>query len=206
MKCIIVVTHAESQHHIEGKVGGWHDTGLTKFGRSQARATAKETRRILDGNKAALFSSDLRRAHETAEAISDSINEPITPMKGLRENSYGVAEGKPQKWLDDRFIFPPKKGNRLDHIVCEGAESRRTFAERIYHSMGEIYSRSEENAVVVSHGFALTFIISWWINLPIEYNAFTNFASTPGGISLLEEDDKFHNRAVKYISKKCHEA
>ncbi len=204
MKSIIVITHAESQHHVEGKVGGWYDTGLTEFGRSQARTTAKEVRRMLNGKKALLFSSDLLRARETADAISDSIETPIEQMEGLRENSYGIAEGKPQEWLDERFVFPPRRGNRMDHIVCEGAESRRTFAERIYRSMDEVYSRSEEYAVVVSHGFALTFIISWWIHLPIEDNAFANFASTPGGISLLEEDDQFHNRAVKYFSKKEH--
>ena len=29
MKNLFVITHTQSLHHIERKVGGWYDTGLT---------------------------------------------------------------------------------------------------------------------------------------------------------------------------------
>jgi len=143
MKNLIVVSHTQSLHHIDKKVGGWYDVGLTELGRSQAKATAIEVSSMLEGNTAKLFSSDLKRAYETAEWISATISTPIDPISGLREISYGEAEGKPQKWLDDRFAYPPKEGNRLDHIVCEGAESRRRFAERIYTSMEKVYTETD---------------------------------------------------------------
>ena len=204
MKKLIVISHAQSEHHTEKKVGGWYDTGLTELGHSQAEATATEVKRMLEGKEAKLFSSDLLRACETADWISRAISAPMELISGLRENSYGRAEGKPQRWLDDRFKFPPKEGNRLDHVVCEGAETRRKFAERVYASMEKVYTESDEHAVVVSHGFALTFIISWWIKLPVEHNAFANFSSSPGGMSLLVEDDRFNNRTVEFLNRKEH--
>ena len=88
----------------------------------------------------------------------------------------------------------------MNHVVCEGAETRREFAERIYQIMDEIYSSDSSTCVVVSHGFALTFIVSWWIGLPKERAGYVSFKSTPTGMTLLVEDDWFHNRSVKYLS------
>jgi probable phosphoglycerate mutase len=30
-----LVTHAQSQHHVQGVVGGWHDTPLTDLGHAR---------------------------------------------------------------------------------------------------------------------------------------------------------------------------
>jgi probable phosphoglycerate mutase len=44
-KDIYVVAHTQSQHHVDGLVGGWYDSPLTDFGRRQAGAV---THRIAD--------------------------------------------------------------------------------------------------------------------------------------------------------------
>ncbi len=204
MKTIVVVSHAQSQHHVDKVVGGWHDTGLTDFGKNQAQLTADRIKEILPTHDIKIYSSDLKRAYETAEVISAAIEVPVASSEALREISYGKAEGQPQAWLDERFIPPPKTGNRMDHLVCEGAESRRSFAERIYRVMDEIYSTDFSSNIVISHGFALTFIISWWIGLPKEKADYVNFASSPAGITFLSEDDWLHNRSVKYLNNIDH--
>jgi len=204
MKTIVVVSHAQSQHHVDKVVGGWHDTGLTDLGKKQAQLTADKIKEILPTRDVKIYSSDLKRAYETAEVISAAIEIPIVSSEALREISYGEAEGKPQAWLDERFVPPPKSGNRMDHSVCEGAESRKSFAERIYRIMDEIYSTDFSSNVVVSHGFALTFIVSWWIGLPKEKADCVHFASSSAGITVLVEDDRFHNRGVKYLNNIDH--
>lgn len=40
MKTLYVVTHPQSIHHVEKKVGGWYDTSLTDLGHRQAKAIA----------------------------------------------------------------------------------------------------------------------------------------------------------------------
>jgi 2,3-bisphosphoglycerate-dependent phosphoglycerate mutase len=77
--------------------------------------------------------------YQTAEAIARHIDRPIQTTPDLREISYGDAEGKPQSWLDERFIHPPRSGNRLDHEYgIPGAETRRVFAARISRAMDRI--------------------------------------------------------------------
>jgi probable phosphoglycerate mutase len=40
MRHIYLVTHPEAQHHVDGIVGGWHDSDLTARGRLQAERIA----------------------------------------------------------------------------------------------------------------------------------------------------------------------
>lgn len=50
--------------------------------------------------------------------------------------------------------------------------------------------------VLVTHGFALTFVVAAWARLPVDALGYLNLRSTPGGITVLREDDLFHNRQV----------
>lgn len=201
MQNIFVVTHAQSQHHVEGRVGGWYDTGLTDFGKAQAKAVAGRLENLTSKANIGIVSSDLKRASETADIIGSVLGSHVSLDKGLRENSYGDADGKPQSWLEERIVVAPEH-DRLDHIVVGGAESKRTFIERIYGSMSKLPVSSD--MVIVTHGYALTFVIAHWIGMGIENAAYVNFAATPAGITHLKKDDFFRNKAVKFLNDTSH--
>ena len=206
MRTLYVVTHAEATHHVDNLVGGWFDSSLTETGLTAAASLARALRaRIPGGAPVELFSSDLQRAHQTASAIGNTLRtEPIL-MPGLREKSYGEAEGRPQSWLDDRFVPPPASGDRMHHAegVC-GSESRAVFAERIYAAVENILERSCEHQVVVTHGFALTFVVACWIRMPIESTGYVAVRASSGSITELDEDDYFHNRRVVRLNDVSH--
>jgi probable phosphoglycerate mutase len=62
MRTLYVVTHPEATYHVEGVVGGWHDSQLTPVGVRAAVSIAQALRaQIPDGAEAELFSSDLQR-------------------------------------------------------------------------------------------------------------------------------------------------
>ncbi|MCD4663268.1 phosphoglycerate mutase family protein, partial [Agrobacterium sp.] len=61
MKNIFVVTHTQSVHHVENKVGGWYDTELTPKGRADAEATAAKLTAMIGSAPVEIFSSDLLR-------------------------------------------------------------------------------------------------------------------------------------------------
>lgn len=204
MRNVYVVAHTQSIHHVEKRVGGWYDTSLTDLGKQQANKVGAFFAETLRSYDVLIFSSDLRRAAETANIIAANFNQEVTLEPGLREISYGDAEGKPQTWLDDRIVPQPTDGKRLDHRVCDGAESRRELASRIKRSLENILEHQSKETIIVSHGFALTFIIMAWMRIPIENMDYCNFASSPGGITLLHEDDFFGNRGVKYVNKTDH--
>jgi probable phosphoglycerate mutase len=152
-----------------------------------------------------VFSSDLLRARRTADATATALNTVPVLDSRLREKSYGVAEGRPQSWLDERFIPPPPAGDRMSHDEgIPGAETKAEFAERIYAAIDEILTRSAEHIVIVTHGFALTNVITAWLELPWSDAGYASFASRPGGITTLVEDDFFHNRQVVTLADTSH--
>jgi probable phosphoglycerate mutase len=203
---LYVVTHPEATHHVEKIVGGWHDSVLTSAGKNAAAAIARSLRaEIPVGAEVELISSDLRRTSQTADEVSALFDlKPILEPR-LREKSYGEAEGRPQQWLDQRFIPPPALGDRMDHHEgIRGAETRGEFARRVYAAMEEILGRDREHQIIVTHGGALTFVISAWIKMPFEALGSVRFYAPSGSITRLRQDDVYRNREVVRLGDTRH--
>ncbi|MEU7900522.1 histidine phosphatase family protein [Nonomuraea sp. NPDC049152] len=206
MRTIYVVTHPEATHHVERVVGGWHDSQLTPAGLSAAASIAQALRaQIPDGADVELFSSDLQRTRQTAEKVTELFGvKPILDRR-LREKSYGEAGGRPQEWLDQRFIPPPAAGERLEHDEgVEGAETKAAWAQRIYAAMDEILQSPCKHQIIVTHGGSLTFVVTSWIKMPIKAVGHASFRVPSGSITTLREDDYFHNRTVVNLGDTRH--
>jgi probable phosphoglycerate mutase len=205
-KDIYVVAHTQSRHHVDHLVGGWYDSPLTELGRRQADAVAGRIAELVgDRRPVEIYSSDLKRAAQTAEPIGAHLGAPVTHTSDLRERGYGVAGGKPSAWLDGRVVFAAKDGDRLDHRDgVEGAESKREFLTRIYRAMDRIVESPCETQVVVTHGFAMTFVLAAWIKMPLESAGWVNFRSNAGGITHLHEDADLFNRTVMSLNDRTH--
>jgi 2,3-bisphosphoglycerate-dependent phosphoglycerate mutase len=201
VKTIYVVSHTESEHHLNDLVGGWYDSKLTAKGIADANAIAEALNS--EGEIETIISSDLKRASSTAECIAKVVNTPVTVSSALREMSFGDAEGRAQSWLDER-ITPEDGDNRMDHPIVSGAETKREFAGRIYQYMDSI--ELPKCLVISTHSFAATYVIAWWIGMPLESVGYVNFGIKPGKITKLVEDDFFKNRAVAYLNQEQKQA
>jgi len=202
MRTLFLVTHTESLHHVEGRVGGWYDTELTAKGRQHAELVAGSLMERLQGRDVEVFSSDLLRAAQTADAISTKLGIETILMPALREMSYGVAEGQPQAWLNARQI-PAPHDNRMDHRGgIENGETRRELASRIYGAVDEILARPCKTQIIVTHSFALTFVVAAWIKMPLESVGYVNFRVGPGTITHLQEDEFWMSRVVASLGEK----
>jgi len=187
-------------------VGGWHDSPLTPAGARAAVSIAETLRaRIPEDVNVALFSSDLQRALQTARVVGDLLQVKPVLDRRLREKSYGEADGRPQEWLDQRFVPPPPVGDRMQHDEgVPGAETKATFAQRVYAVMDVILESYCEHQIIVTHGFAVTFVVAWWIRMPTESLGYVNFRAASGSITMLREDDYFHNRQVVSLGDTRH--
>ncbi|MFC2069859.1 histidine phosphatase family protein [Chloroflexota bacterium] len=201
MKNVYIVTHAESIHHVEDLGGGWYDTSLTANGITQANNIAKALYNLIKIPEIPVYSSDLKRAAETADIISRIFNSKVIYDRRLREMSYGEAEGKPRKWREQNIIPKPIDGDRLNHRIFNNSESRRDIGIRIQDCFNQIISKPDENIIIITHGFALTFIIMTWLKVPVENMNYSNFQTAPGRVTHLYEDDAFESRNIVYISK-----
>ncbi len=204
LKDLFVVTHTESIHHLEDKVGGWYDTALTPRGLRDAEATAERLAALIGPREVDIHSSDLLRASQTAAAIARRFGVPVSETADLREISYGVAGGRPQAWLDARYSPAPDE-DRLDHHCgIEGAETRRDVANRVFPRVNAIVDRPCATQIIVTHGFTLTLVIAAWLKIPIDAAGFLSFPARSGSITHLRQDGFFRNRAVVDLADASH--
>ncbi|WP_297695855.1 histidine phosphatase family protein [uncultured Eudoraea sp.] len=189
MKRICLITHCEATHSVDGRVGGWFDSELTEEGKRQAsQLTNKIVELGFDIQTLKVYSSDLKRAAQTAQILTKGTNTQIFFDQRLREMSFGAHGGMMQSEHNKIMIPLSPDGNRLDHRICNGAESRRNIAERIYQFVDEIMVLDKDK-VVVTHGFAATFFIAAFQNIDIASMGYINYRLNPGSVSILEEDN-----------------
>ena len=200
MKRICLVTHCEATHSVDGKVGGWYDSELTEKGKQQATELPEKLDKLgFDIRHLTIYSSDLKRAAQTAQILTEKTDKKPVFDSRLREMSFGTHGGMNQENHNKIMIPISPFGNRLDHRICDGAENRREVAARISEFMEEIM-KSEQDVVIVAHGFAATFVIAAFQKIAISSMGYINYKLKPGSISILEEDDVFKNRIVSLLN------
>lgn len=94
MTALILIRHGETDWNRDRRIQGATDIPLNDTGRAQAHEAATTLRERLDLAGVTIASSDLSRARETAEIIAGDLDlEAPRTYRGLRERSYGEAEG-----------------------------------------------------------------------------------------------------------------
>ncbi|UCF76336.1 MAG: histidine phosphatase family protein [Betaproteobacteria bacterium] len=151
---LIVVRHAETAWNREKRMQGTTDTPLSDVGRVQAQALA---RRLAGEAFAALYSSDLSRARDTAHAIAQHSGRELVLEPRLRERAFGVFEGLIADEIRARFPQEYARfASRDPDYEVPGGESARGFTERCLGCLAEIAGRhAGEDIVVVTHGLVL---------------------------------------------------
>ena len=141
MKHIITVQHTQSVHHTNGMVGSWTDWDLTELGKKQADYIGKKLSNELAGKKVVLYSSDLKRAIQTAEEIAKYLGiEPIFKQE-LRERNLGKCCGKSVQWLRENIECPE---NTVDDRLFSDGESRRDAWNRLKSFYDEVITTCEK--------------------------------------------------------------
>ena len=93
----------------------------------------------------------------------------------------------------------------MDHDVgIDGAETRRQVATRVYAATEQVLASPCRLQVVLTHGFALTFVVAAFVGMPLEAAGRIGVRSTSGGITVLEEDGRFHNRTIISVNDTSH--
>ena len=151
---VYFVRHAEAQGNVEEFFQGKTDCEISAKGKLQLDALAE---RFKDITFDRLYSSPLKRAVSTAEAVNRFHDHTIITNDDLTEINAGVFEGV--KWSELPVRYPHEYNlwvNDLAHFEVEGGESMVTVYERIKRCITEIVSDNiGKTIVIVSHGCAL---------------------------------------------------
>jgi broad specificity phosphatase PhoE len=137
---ILLARHGETDWNRDGIWQGWADPPLNDAGRAQARELAEQLR---DTPFDAVYSSDLQRAHETAEIVAAPHAVPVISDPGLREIDIGSWSGLTRAEIDERF----PGGVRPD------GETRERHAERVLEAVERIARANPGRRILlVTHG------------------------------------------------------
>ena len=196
MKTIITIQHTQSVHHTNGMVGSWTDWDLSDTGKIQAENIGRKLSEEFKDRKFVMYSSDLKRAKQTAEIVGRHMGlEPIL-TKALRERNLGKCCGKSVQWLRENIECQEKT---VDDRMFSDAESRRDEWNRLLPFFGEIMESDDENIIIVSHGDLLSAFNSMWLGLDVESMNSAEIFGLAGGVSLMFENNE-GKRIVKKIS------
>ena len=151
---IVFETHSITEDNERGIATGWHPGRLSEKGRLLAGELG--ARRRSDGIQA-VFSSDLRRAVETAEIAFGDTAIPILHDWRLRECNYGEKNGAPRAELEHL------RRQHLDHPYPAG-ESWRQATRRVKPFLDDLEVRWKSSRILVIGHIATRWAFEHYLN------------------------------------------
>lgn len=164
------VRHGETLFNAQGRIQGQLDTELSPLGKRQAEAVAAAlAREPID----AIYSSPLRRAYETAEAIARHHRLPIRTDDRLKEIHAGIFQGLLRAELDERHPQEAQRWHAKDPDFCiPGGESRRALMTRGATALRAVRAQEHRAAIIVAHGALLSASLKELLGVPPDRNPF----------------------------------
>ncbi len=150
MTRFILVRHGQTEWNRVERFRGRADLSLNETGFKQAELAAAKLKSC---QVAAIYSSPMKRALQTAEPIARSLNLPVQPLEGLIDIDFGSFQGlsaeeaaKVDKKLLDDWVERPHlanfpKGENLDIV-----------RQRVLAAVAELEKKHRDQTVIlVSH-------------------------------------------------------
>ena len=152
---IVAVRHGETAWNVDTRIQGQRDISLNDKGRWQALRLALAL--AAREPTAAVYSSDLSRAWDTARTIADAIGLAPVNAPGLRERAFGAFEGMTFVELEAGWPRETMRWRQRDpDWAPPGGESLAGLRDRVMQTTDALAARHPgEQIVLVSHGGVL---------------------------------------------------
>ena len=159
------IRHGETVWNTQAKLQGKSDIPLNEKGVALARVTGEA---LADVPFAAIYSSPLKRALQTAQLVAGDRDVPIVTDRRLEEIGFGIWEGLSchkdhyeilsdsfQDFFLDPFGYqPPAQGETVRHVCGRTAD----FLEELIRKMG----KEESNVLISCHGCTLRALMNYF--------------------------------------------
>jgi alpha-ribazole phosphatase len=182
---LLLTPHAPTDWNAQGRYQGWTDTPLSEIGKRQAALVAQRLRKEhID----ICHASTLRRAWETADAISRQRGLEFTTDPRLREIRFGAWEGVTYADIchQDRQAMTAWEADPMQAAPPDG-ETLAEVAQRVESflaTMRNKYNDSDQTVLVVAHRGSLRVLICLALGLPA--GAWWQFRLEPASVSELD--------------------
>jgi len=148
---ILAIRHGETLWNVDSRIQGHLDIGLNDTGRWQAERLGMA---LKDEPIAAIYASDLSRAHDTALAVSRHTGMPVQPEPGLRERSFGEFEGRTFAEIEKELPEQAQRWRQRDPTFTPaGGESLLMLEARVLSVAGRLAAQHPgEQIALFAHG------------------------------------------------------
>jgi alpha-ribazole phosphatase len=166
---LLLVRHGQTAWNLEWRFMGQADIPLDETGQGQALAVAA---RLAAERPAVIYSSDLRRARDTALAIQSSVacGAQVLTDPRLREMHFGDWQGRTYSEIkeQDPQALISWEANGLEVAPPHG-ETLLLFGERVQSAYQDICAAYPDQTVIIAgHGGSLQLLIIHALGLPPE--------------------------------------
>jgi probable phosphoglycerate mutase len=177
---LFLIRHAVTAHTGELLTGWMPGVHLSDEGRDQARTMTERMRPV---KLAAVYSSPVDRALETAKVLASSKGLRVRIREGIGEVRYGEWEG--------RRLATIAKTKQWRRVVSHPGDTRfpggETIRETQCRSLDTVAHIAGENAgqpvAVVSHADVIKLVIAYYAGIPLELYA--RIGVSPASVSVL---------------------
>jgi 2,3-bisphosphoglycerate-dependent phosphoglycerate mutase len=167
MTDFVFIRHGETDWNRQQRFQGHADVPLNAMGLAQA---ARLGERLAGERPAALVSSDLQRARQTAAPLAAAWGQVPALQRGFREQGFGALEGLEVAQI--KTSHPDLWARWLDHqadFELPGGESLRHFHARVLAAVRETAAQHGDGpVVVVTHGGVLDMLWRTAHGLPLD--------------------------------------
>ena len=162
---VFLVRHGETTWNLAGKLQGHLESRLTATGIAQAQALAEH---LQHQPFAAVYSSDLKRAYQTAQYIVNKNQHTIIKKPSLRERNLGIFQGLTRELLCARFPEAFQAYQTQPQFIIPQGESLQGFHQRCITCLEEIAAcHLGQSILIVSHGGVLTALLKHTLSIPL---------------------------------------
>lgn len=186
MTVLLLARHGETHWTRTQRWQGHADPPLNRRGRAQARDLARQ---LVDESIDTIYSSDLRRASETAAIVARALEREVRLDPELRENDFGDWTGLRRDEVERRFPHGAvlrKRGLK----GWSGGESYEEMADRVVRAVSRIAAEHrEENVLVVTHNGPIRAIHAHALGVPYTEYRRTAKSIKKGTVSAVALED-----------------
>ena len=194
-----MVRHGETRWNQENRVLGHTEIELNEKGRKQAERLALA---LKDETVAAIYSSPLRRARETADEIARFHGLEVVTDDGLKEVDAGELDGLTFQEMMERYgDFLQEWVKDEPSLKMPGGESIAELQGRAWPAVERIVGDHPDGVVIlVSHAFAILSIICKAIGLSLSH--FRRLRLSVASISILNFGER--GTSLVLFNDTCH--
>lgn len=165
MKHLVLIRHAETD--MAGRFCGHSDPELNERGQQQLAGVVD---RLSEYAIRRIYTSDLRRARQTAEAIASHYGIGFEVRPGLREIHFGQWEGL--SWSEIEACNPILAkiwAERYPNSTAPGGESLQQFERRVRAESAFLFAVATECPIaVVAHAGFMRVLLTMFYGVPEE--------------------------------------